>query len=88
METLQLVEEINALPERTRAALERLIRLLNHSADASVKRQPPVLYPADPAQEGLSFDDPAFFGAWASRADITDGAEYIHQVRRGLREAR
>lgn len=87
METLQLAEEINALPERTRAAIEQLVMLLNKKAVEPVQRQPPILYPADPAQAGQPFNDPAYFGAWADRTDITDGAEYIHQVRRGLRLA-
>ncbi|HEX8329578.1 MAG TPA: hypothetical protein VF629_18720 [Hymenobacter sp.] len=87
METLQLAQELNALPERTRASFERLVLLLKKQATEPTKRQPPVLYPADPAQEGQPFSDPEFFGAWADRTDITDGAEYIHQVRRGLRSA-
>ena len=85
METSQLVEEINALPQAARVAVERLVVLLNQQASAA-RKQLPVLYPADPAQEGMPFDDPSFFGAWSDRADITDGAEYIHQVRRGLRQ--
>ena len=32
METLQLAEEINALPERTRAAIEQLVMLLKKKA--------------------------------------------------------
>ena len=87
METLQLAEELNALPERTRAALERLVLLLKKQAAEPTKRQPPILYPADLAQEGQPFSDPEFFGSWADRTDITDGADYIHQVRRGLRPA-
>lgn len=87
METLQLVAELDALPERARAGFERLVLLLKKQAAESPKRQPPILYPADPAQEGQPFDDPEFFGAWADRTDIADGAEYIHQVRRGLRSA-
>lgn len=86
MEALELAQEIHALPEPTRTAVERLVRLLNAPAGAA-KRQPPVLYPADPELAGQSFADPEFFGAWANRADITDSAEYIHQVRRGLRPA-
>ncbi|MFD1470013.1 hypothetical protein ACFQ48_17425 [Hymenobacter caeli] len=87
METLQLAQELNALPERTRAAVEQLVLLLKKQAVEVGKRQPPILYPAEPAQAGLPFDDPVYFGAWASRTDITDGADYIHQVRRGLRPA-
>ncbi|HEX8503867.1 MAG TPA: hypothetical protein VF630_00760 [Hymenobacter sp.] len=87
METLQLAQELNALPERTRAAFERLVLLLKKQATESPKRQPPILYPADPAREGEPFNDPEYFGAWADRADIVDGGEYIHQVRRGLRPA-
>lgn len=87
METIQLAQELNALPEHTRAAIERLVLLLRKQSMESGKRMPPLLFPADPAQEGQPFSDPAFFGAWADRTDITDGAEYIHQVRRGLRPA-
>lgn len=87
METLQLAEELNALPEHTRVAFERLILLLKKQAAGGQSKQPPVLYPADPSQEGQPFSDPEFFGAWADRPDITDGADYIHQVRRGLRPA-
>jgi hypothetical protein len=87
METILLAQELNALPERTREAFERLILLLKKQAVESPKRQPPILYPADPAQEGDPFNDPEYFGAWADRTDITDGAKYIHQVRRGLRSA-
>ena len=85
METQQLIEQINALPQEARAAIERLVLLLNEQVPATSK-QPPILYPADPTQEGLPFDDPSYFGAWANRTDITDGAEYIHQTRRGLRQ--
>ena len=85
METQQLIEQINALPQEARVAIERLVVLLNEQALVT-NRQPPVLYPADPTQESLPFDDPSYFGAWASRTDITDGAEYIHQTRRGLRQ--
>lgn len=86
METDQLISEINALPQAARAAIERLVLLLNGGKPATPKELP-ILYPADPTQAGLPFDDPDFFGAWSQRLDITDGAEYIHQVRRGLRQA-
>ena len=85
METSQLIEKLNALPPAARMAIERLVVLLDKQASATSK-QLPVLYPADSTQEGLPFDDPSFFGAWSDRLDITDGAEYIHQVRRGLRQ--
>ena len=87
METLQLAQEINALPEHTRAAVEQLVLLLKKQFVEPSKRLPPILYSADPEQTGKPFNDPDFFGAWADRTDITDGAEYIHQVRRGLRPA-
>lgn len=87
METLQLVNEINALPAHTRTAIEQLVLLLRSEVDKPAKKTLPILYPADPTQNGQPFNDPDFFGAWADRADITDGAEYIHQVRRGLRPA-
>ena len=87
MEALELAREIHALPEQTRVAMERLVLLLKQTAAIPVKRQPPILYSADPTQAGKSFADPEFFGAWADRTDIVDGAEYIHQVRRGLRPA-
>ena len=87
METSQLVAELNALPAPARAGFERLVLLLKKQAAESPKRRPPILYPADPEQEGQPFSDPEFFGAWADRTDMTDGAEYIHQVRRGLRPA-
>ncbi len=87
METLQLAQEISALPERTRVAVEELVLLLRKQAAVPAKRQPPIMYPADHEQDGQPFNDPEFFGAWADRTDITDGAEYIHQVRRGLRPA-
>ena len=87
MKVMQLAQELNALPEHTRVALERLVLLLRKQSAEPTARKLPIMYPADPTQEGRPFDDPAFFGAWAERTDITDGAEYIHQVRRGLRPA-
>ena len=87
METLQLVKEIEALPEQARAAVERLVALLKTRYATSGDNELPILYPADPAQAGQPFTDPDFFGAWAARTDITSGAEYIHDVRRGLRPA-
>ncbi|WP_310392415.1 hypothetical protein [Hymenobacter sp.] len=77
MEALELAQEIHALPERARVAMEGLVLLLNKPVDAAVKRQPPILYAADPVQAGQSFADPELFGAWADRTDIADGAEYI-----------
>ena len=87
MEALKLAQEVNALPEQTRAAIERLVLLLKKSAGALARRQLLVLYPADPTQAGQSFADPEFFGAWTDQTDIVDGTEYVHQVRRGLRPA-
>lgn len=86
MEALKFAQEINALPEQTRAAIERLV-LLKKIAGVLARRQPPVLYPADPTQAGQSFADPEFFGIWTDQTDIVDGTEYVHQVRRGLRPA-
>ena len=87
MNTAEWVESLDALPEKTRLGIERLVLLLRQQATKTSSRQPPIMRPADPAQAGEPFNDPAYFGAWADRADITDGAEYIHQVRRGLRPA-
>lgn len=87
METLQLIREIEALPEPARMAVERLVLLLKTQDFKSSNKTPPVLYPADPQQAGQPFNDPEFFGAWADRTDIISGADYIHEVRRGLRPA-
>jgi len=87
METLQLVKEIEALPEQARMAVERLVLLLKTQDFKPSGKIPPILYPADPEQAGQPFNDPEFFGAWADRTDITSGADYIHEVRRGLRSA-
>ena len=87
METLQLVREIEALPEQARTALERLVLMLKTQHSNQSGKIPPILYPADPEQAGQPFNDPDFFGAWADRTDITSGADYIHGVRRGLRSA-
>ena len=85
MENLALAQEIATLPAPVRLAVERLVRLLKAQLPAPTAKSPPVLYPADPAQVGRPFTDSAFFGAWADRTDIASGAEYIHDVRRGLR---
>lgn len=87
METLALVKEIEALPEQARAAIERLVLLLKTQPARQSQKEVPILYPADPRQDGQPFTDPEFFGAWADRLDITNGADYIHEVRRGQRSA-
>ena len=84
METSQLVKEINALPESARAAIEQLIVLLGKQPAG--KKMPPILREAVPLTEEEKQADLTEPSGWASRTDITDGAEYIHQVRRGLRQ--
>jgi len=84
METLQLVEEIEALSEPARATVEQLVVLLGQQG--SPRPLPPVVRVSRPLTEADLAAEQAETGGWAARTDITDGAEYIHQVRRGLRQ--
>lgn len=83
METKQLVDEIMALPEPARLAIEQLIVFLGQQSEG--KKMPPIMRVATPLSETEKLAEQQE-DSWAARTDITDGAEYIHQVRRGLRQ--
>ena len=82
METQQLIDEINALPEPARLAIERLVLVLRQQP---ATKTPPILRPALPLTEEEIAAENKSQGGWSDRPDITDGAQYIHDVRRGLR---
>ncbi len=84
METLQLLAKIEALPEQARVTIEQLVMLLEQRPlPAKIL---PILRPATPLTEEEKQAEQAETGGWAARTDITDGATYIHEVRRGLRQ--
>lgn len=84
MDDAKLAAALDALPEKTRAAVKRLVLALKQQA--AVRRLPPVMRPSEPLTEAEKQDYLVGANGWANRTDITDGAEYIHQVRRGLRQ--
>ncbi|RYE90649.1 MAG: hypothetical protein EOO37_02440 [Cytophagaceae bacterium] len=84
METHQLAAKIDALPESARLAIEQLVLLLEQQP--ATRKMPPILRTSSPLTEEEKQAEQAETGGWAARADISDGAEYIHQVRRGLRQ--
>lgn len=84
METQQLISEINALPESVRLAIEQLVLLLRQQVAA--QKLPPILRSSSPLTDEEKAEQQVETGGWASRDDITSGAEYIRQVRRGLRQ--
>lgn len=73
-----------ALPEPTRLAIKQLIAVLGQQTPGP--KRPPVLRAAVALTEEDETAAQAVAGGWADRSDIVDGAEYIHQVRRGLRQ--
>ncbi len=84
METLQLLAKIEALPEQARVTIEQLVVLLGQRPLPA--KMPPILRPATPLTEEEKLAEQNETGGWAARTDITDGAAYIHEVRRGLRQ--
>lgn len=84
METQQLLEEINALPEPARRTIEQLVLLLRQQPAA--RKMPPVLRASTPLTEADQAAEKIEKGGWETRSDISSGAEYIHEVRRGLRK--
>lgn len=84
MDSQQLATQIMGLPEPARLAVEQLIRLLGQQVPGP--KLPPILRPAAPLTEEEKAAEQYATGGWADRTDIVDGAEYIHQVRRGLRQ--
>jgi len=84
METDQFIAQINALPEQARRAIEQLVLLLAQQPPA--RKMPPILQASSPLTAEEKAAEQAGESAWATRTDITDGAQYIHEVRRGLRQ--
>ena len=83
---MELEAALDALPEKARLGIERLVLVLR--AQGAPHRLPPIMRPSEPLTkaEAKAQVEQAYLDSWASRTDITDGAEYIHQVRRGLRK--
>ena len=84
METQQLLAQIEALPEQARITIEQLVMLLGQQPLPA--KMPPILRPALPLTNEEIQAEQTETGGWAARTDITDGAAYIHEVRRGLRQ--
>jgi len=84
MDNAELVAALNALPEQTRLAIERLVAVLKKQAP--VQRLPPIMRSSEPLTEEEKRAAQAGTSTWADRADVTDGGEYIHAVRRGTRQ--
>ena len=84
MNNAELAASLDALPEKTRLAIERLVATLK--AQAPIRRLPPIMRSSEPLTADEQRAEQAQTSGWAGRADITDGGEYIHQVRRGLRQ--
>lgn len=84
MNNAELEASLGALPQATQAAIKRLVSVLREQG--SPRRLPPIMRPSEPLTEAEKQAEQADDDSWASRTDITDGAEYIHQVRRGLRQ--
>lgn len=84
MDNAELVAALNALPEKTRLEIERLVALLKQQAP--VKRLPPIMRSSEPLTEEEKRAEHAEPSAWAARTDIINGAEYIHAVRRRTRQ--
>ena len=84
METQQLLAKIEALPEQARVTIEQLVILLGQRPLSA--KTPPILRSATTLTNEEEEAEQAETGGWAARTDITDGATYIHEVRRGLRQ--
>lgn len=84
MDTQQLLAKIEALPEQARLTIEQLVTLLGQRPLPA--KMPPILRPAAPLTDEEKQAEQAETSGWAARTDITDGATYIHEVRRGLRQ--
>jgi hypothetical protein len=84
METQQLIAQIEALPEQARITIEQLVFLLGQQPFPA--KMPPILRAATPLTEAEGQAEQTEVAGWQARTDITDGAAYIHDVRRGLRQ--
>jgi hypothetical protein len=84
MDNAELVAALNALPEQSRLAIERLVDVLKKQAP--VRRLPPIMRSSEPLTEEEKHAEQTGKNPWANRTDITDGSEYIHAVRRGTRQ--
>jgi hypothetical protein len=84
METQQLLAQIEALPEQARVTIEQLVLLLGQQSLPA--KMPPIMRAAVPLTESEKQAEQTETAGWPVRTDITDGAAYIHDVRRGLRQ--
>jgi len=72
METLQLVEQIEALPEKARQEIEHLVLVMK----LRYARQNPLT-----DEELAQWADPEIFGMYADREDVRDSTAYIRKLR-------
>lgn len=84
MDNARLAASLDALPGKDRLAIERVVAVLKKQGP--VRRLPPIMRSSEPLTADDLHAEQAQTSGWADRADITDGGEYIHQVRRGLRQ--
>ncbi|RZK17594.1 MAG: hypothetical protein EOO56_17670 [Hymenobacter sp.] len=84
METQQLIAQIEALPEQARVTIEQLVLLLGQQGFPA--KMPPIMRAATPLTDEEKQVEQTEQAGWETRTDITDGATYIHNVRRGLRQ--
>ncbi len=72
METLQLVEEIGALPDKARQEIESFLL----EVKLRYARQSPLT-----DEELAQWADPEIFGMYADREDVRDSTAYIRKLR-------
>ncbi|AMJ66973.1 hypothetical protein [Hymenobacter sp. PAMC 26628] len=72
METLQLVKEIEGLPDEAKQEVEALVLALK----LRYSRQTPLTQ-----EELIGWADPEVFGMYADREDMRDSTAYISKLR-------
>lgn len=84
MDNTELIDALNALPEKTRLAIAHLVAVLKEQS--AVRRLPPIMRSSEPLTDEEKRAEQTETSGWGARTDIADGGEYIHSVRRGTRQ--